>query len=111
MNIKTILAAVVLFGIILLLFISTNYSTSITPEFDRSNNPMKITVYTYKNRDQLNKAHPGKKELNRRGWALWYEKDSSECEIHILQGKGLDDDITLSWGHELQHCIYGRFHQ
>lgn len=108
---EKILAAVFGVGIIIaILFFATSNRVGLNPEFDRSGTPMKITVYTYKNKYALNKLHPDG-ELPREGWSLWYQNDSSECEIHVLEGKSIDDDTTMTWGHELQHCIYGRFHK
>lgn len=107
---KILITAAALILLIIVIFLATGTGLKIKPEFDRSGTTMTITIYTYSNKNDMNKVHP-EGELPRQSWALWYENDPSECEIHVLEGERIDDDRTMTWGHELQHCIYGRFHE
>ena len=76
-----------------------------------------ITVYTYDNKVELNKAidkwKPKRKTI--KGFAIWFlgqqSKEMKRCEIHVLVPRGVADDNITIWGHELAHCIYGTFHK
>lgn len=90
----------------------------ISPEFDRSNVTIEIKIVTHENSRQVTNAY--KKYLTgrgiefdgqeRKGWAGWSLNAPYYCQIHVIKSKRIDDDNTMTWGHELQHCVYGRYH-
>jgi len=42
----------------------------------------------------------------------WYTYREGVCEIHVTELKGVRNDPRMqTWGHELAHCMYGRYHQ
>lgn len=108
-----LLPSIALLGIIILIFLLSRaeYGTIIEPQFDRTDTPLNITIYTYENRGKLMQALNTKERV--RGQAFWYEKpeNPNECTIHVLEPNRVDGDITTSWGHELMHCVYGSYHE
>jgi len=53
----------------------------------------------------------------RDGFAIWTEwtgeKSEDEiytCEIHTLRPNKIDDNATMTLGHEMLHCIFGTYH-
>lgn len=36
---------------------------------------------------------------------------TGDCEVHITQPDWVDDDVTLTLGHEMLHCMYGLYHE
>lgn len=48
-------------------------------------------------------------EVTRSGFARWWKDDpKNECHIYVVRGLSREEN---SYGHELQHCIYGSFHK
>lgn len=47
-----------------------------------------------------------------RGEVVYYKEDNS-CQILIKRTKTLkvDDEATLTLGHEVMHCLYGDYHK
>lgn len=87
-------------------------------EFDRTNSPMLVTFVIYDSQYDLQKALADQLDVKRiegkaYGFAQWYknEKDINVCVLHLLKPKSIDDEITLTWGHELAHCAYGTYHK
>ena len=84
---------------------------------DYSGTQFPITVYTYENKSELNKAIKEKKPHGQRveGLALWFlSKETNKmkrCEIHVVRPSKVDDENMLTWGHELAHCVYGTYHK
>lgn len=39
-----------------------------------------------------------------------YSPNDNKCEIIIYKPKRVDDEATLTLGHELMHCLYGDYH-
>jgi len=84
---------------------------------DYSNTQFPITVYTYEDRVALNEAVKEKSEYKQRveGLALWFltkeSRQMKRCEIHVVIPSEVDDEHTLTWGHELAHCVYGTYHK
>ena len=87
-------------------------------KFDRSNEPITLTVIVYKNQGDLDKAYKKitgdnpPKHLRRRGFASWNLSKPYKCTIHILDKKGqvTSGQNQAVIGEELRHCIYGNFH-
>ena len=106
----------IIFIATLLLLTSCEKPTPIDKEFDKTGESLVITVYTYKNEQQLTRALIAKnEELNtetpypdklREGWAAW---NKYSCDIHILEPRHMRDFETL--GHEMAHCLYGTYHK
>ena len=93
--------------------------TAIAPEHNRSGKPITITVYEYKTHAEVSNAlrqfqksleQPVTKETSL-GWSGWDKEEPYQCEIHIKPPKYVDDDDTLTLGHELAHCLYGSYHR
>ncbi len=82
-------------------------------DFDRTNQVMQIRVIFHDSPITLQKAKEsvdGAIEPNLRGFAGW-NRENNYCEIHSLRPKTIDDDKTLTLGHELLHCIHGSYHK
>lgn len=95
---------------------------------DRSETPIKITVYFYPNNSAVTTEYRIRHNIPRtnpfpgvEGFAIWPEwigedgnriekTDELECEIHSVRPKTVDDNATLTLGHELLHCLYGSYH-
>ena len=93
----------------------------LTKEFDRTNKYIKIIVITHENEEDLTASfqkHLGK-ELDedyrkRNGFATWSRvgKEPLTCNIHVVVPKSENDNGRMAtWGHELLHCVHGRFHK
>lgn len=94
-------------------------------DFDRSNEPVAITVYVYPNEKAVTEAYKdfmgdelkNDKYANatRQGWATWSppgKQGQPECQIHVTKPRSATDGSRAeTWGHELIHCVYGRFHK
>ena len=110
---KNYLTAALLLLIVGLIFLFTKaeYGSSIKPEFDRTDTPLLIKLHIYENRAQLMRAVEETSRI--RGQAVWYEnpENPNECEIHVMRPRIVDGDVTLTWGHELIHCVYGNYHE
>jgi hypothetical protein len=77
---------------------------------------LKVTINFYPNLRLLNQKY--NKEFGdtgniRTGFAVWANpgKEPYWCDIHVLEPKSVDDERTLTLGHELAHCIYGSYHK
>ena len=55
------------------------------------------------------KSEVWKFEKGIQGQAL-YSLDDNKCEIIIYEPRKVDDEATLTLGHELMHCLYGDYH-
>ena len=101
-------------------------NTSVEPDYDLSGVEMRITVYTYTSKSELNKAYREKTgdrnpPIDRYGFAQWTVKevkykevipsDEPRCEIHIIVPTMLEGGPAMpTVGHELLHCLFGNFH-
>lgn len=88
-------------------------------DVDRRGQPMTITVYTWEDVDALNAAAAeiakasNSVALDHRvdGWSA-YDASGSWCQIHVLALRNAGDARRMEvWGHELAHCVHGRYHQ
>lgn len=83
----------------------------VNKEFERTK--VEIVVHTYDNTDEVTDAYNlyvGDKyadDLEREGWATWGREEHT-CEIHVVKYAASQEK---TWGHELAHCLYGRFHK
>lgn len=88
----------------------------IEKELFRANQENRISVYFYPTKRQLNEEYNkryGGNETEREGFAVWANPGKMPywCEIHVLEPIWIDDENTLTMGHELAHCIYGSYHK
>jgi len=99
----------------------------INKKFDRSGEPVVVTIYTYDSQRELDAAFReihniarGDDVDSRYGFARWHEwrdpegnlvEVERECEVHIVKPEHVDDEATLTLGHELLHCLYGSYHE
>lgn len=96
---------------------------------DRTGTPIEMTVHVYQTQRELDEAYRRIHNVRRQddpdsrhGFALWPEwrdvdgnavNDGGKwtCDVHILEPKYIDDERTLTLGHEMVHCIYGSYHE
>lgn len=97
----------------------------IVPTFDRTGSVVNVTVEIYDTvrqvQDHYRQVHklPRSHDLTGlQGFAVWYEWPSGKpenteytCDIHVAQPHRVDDNNTLTLGHEFLHCIYGSYHR
>lgn len=96
---------------------------------DRTGKQIITTIYFY---DTLQEVHDKYREIHNlpkdaklqglQGFARWPEfrdeegkpierdNQSLTCVIHTLKPTKIDDDATLTLGHEMLHCIIGTYH-
>lgn len=107
-------AVAIIAWILVMLFVEEEPFVS---TMDRSSNPMLVNFHVYPSLRLLKQAHPEVEELKDGdqvyGFATWYEDEQgvNECQLHLVKPQYIDDEITLTWGHELLHCVYGLYHQ
>jgi hypothetical protein len=90
---------------------------------------MTVRVIFHEDTDSLEEVYRITNNLSARtpipeqwGFAAWNEFRDREgntvelpgeqyrCTIHTFQPKRQDDQLVLTMGHELLHCIYGSYH-
>lgn len=104
---------------ILLLASCEQQKTPMQKEHNRTGKPITITVYEYDSYAEVSLAlMKFQKELNQPvtketslGWSGWDRQEPYECVIHIKPPTKIDDDDTLTLGHEMAHCLYGSYHR
>lgn len=77
----------------------------VNPDLDR--NYAEITFYSYSSKEELNEELGISDHL---GFAIWSPQDH-KCEVHFIEPKFIDDNNTLTLGHEVLHCIRGSYHK
>lgn len=87
-------------------------------EHDRTNLPILVTVKVYPNHAEVTKAkiaherERGVRHTGRvMGWAAWNATGTNQCHVHVVEPKTYNDSELETWGHELAHCVYGRWHK
>ncbi len=86
----------------------------VEPTMDRTGAPVTITVIIYPNHRILNEENP---DLPAEvvGFSEWVKDDvigrTPFCRIHVVKPMGLSDPDVKTWGHELLHCVYGKYHK
>lgn len=104
---------------ILLLASCEQQKTPMQKEHNRTGKPITITVYEYGSYTEVSAALTKfQKELGQPitkqtslGWSGWDKEEPYQCEIHIKPPTKIDDDDTLTLGHEMAHCLYGSYHR
>ena len=91
----------------------TACSPPIEESFDRTGEELIITIYLSKTDkdmyDLLLKKKGYEAPENLLGVAF-YSYSDNECQIFALKPTTLDSNKTMTVGHELLHCIYGKLH-
>lgn len=121
----------------LLLSITTLFLTScdviktepLKGTLERSGKPIITTIYFYNSveevQDKFREVHNLSKNhrTNVEGFSRWPEfRDSNgkplsddgqtlTCTIYTVRPTSIDDNATLTLGHELLHCIIGTYHK
>lgn len=103
--------------------------TPIEKSIDRTGAPIEVTVFVYETQQELDEAYRklhnirrGDDKESRYGfarWPEWFDKDGNRvpdggpwtCEIHMMDPAHIDDERTLTLGHEMVHCLYGSYHE
>ena len=75
---------------------------------------VELAIVMHENHDQVAEACniPVDDDEQIEGCALFmrYQNGTSDCEVNIVQPKYVDDEHTLTLGHEVLHCVYGLYH-
>lgn len=108
MNKKTLLWLFLMWaGFILIFYLLSPHKIDIQKEFDFESQPITITTYLYRTEQELRVHYPFPDRPGKlKGFATLYPVDM-ECEIHVL----VDHELETTLGHELLHCLYGRWHK
>lgn len=115
-----ILGVVAILTMMSLLFVGCDTGKNVQPEFDRSGDFISVVVYLHDNDRQVTEAYQNwQKERGvenidtqpRHGWAGWSTQAPYVCMIHSVKPKRIDDNATLTLGHEMLHCVYGTYHE
>lgn len=114
---------------LLILLVSCSPESNIKPIIDRANTDINIKVIFHENGIELEEAYRMANNLPERtivpeqwGFAQWNEfldEDGNsialpgqqyQCTIHTFKPKRQNDQLVLTLGHELLHCVYGSYH-
>lgn len=115
--------------IIGLLLASCAPESNIQPTIDRTDKEILIRVTFHPDKDSMEDAYRAVHNLpkdatvpDQLGFANWNEwidlagnqvvrqDQQFSCEIHTFKPIYQDDDRVLTMGHELLHCVYGKYH-
>jgi hypothetical protein len=95
---------------------------------ERDGKEIKVVVTFYENSAEVTKKYrelhdvPRNVEIAQRmGFSMWPEwmtedgqtvdvNDKLFCNIHTVEPNFVDDEATLTLGHEMLHCLYGSYH-
>lgn len=117
--------------VILLLFgcDPVEHRESVKKTIDRTELPIEVRVYFYESVEEVTEAYRNIHGIDSNiavpmlygfaSWPQWYDADSNPvelkdqfwCEIHSIQPINVNDQGTLTLGHEMLHCLYGTYHQ
>ena len=120
-------------SVVLLLLLSSceQQGEKVEPTLDRTGEPVQVTVYFYPSSREvtamyrrLHNIPRGNPMPEHLGFAMWPEwrngegeptdrppDQSYECEVHTVQPRVVNDNATMTLGHELLHCLYGSYHR
>lgn len=87
--------------------------TIIKPEWDRNHKELTITIHMFDTRSDMRSALEGR--IDEPIDPATYGKaimspDDTVCEVYVTKPVKIDDDHTLTLGHEVLHCVLGRYH-
>lgn len=99
--------SITLISLILLSFGCGDKNT-INKDFNREGETLSVRISTASSEKEMrDKAWEYEKGIQ--GQAL-YSPNDNKCEIVIYKPKRVDDEATLTLGHELMQCLYGDYH-
>lgn len=88
----------------------------ITPEFDRSNQIIRVKVVYHDTLGEVRAAKAAVTNVSIRevpqqllGFAGW-NYHNTYCEVHLVRPERSLDDRVLTLGHEMLHCVHGSYH-
>ena len=121
-NTKALIISLTLcFLVVLGTYSCSPQQTKMDKPFDRSGEVLQVKVMTFTTYRAMYKAieasHPWFEIPDGlQGLALWEEDEygnpaSDECLIYVLVPTHIDDERTTILGHEMNHCLYGSFHE
>lgn len=88
-------------------------------EFDKTEQEMRVTVTVYPTAEALAASHalvtqvhgPDRSGESVNGFSLW-TADGDWCDIHVLKVPSAASHARMEvLGHELAHCLYGKYHR
>lgn len=103
----------------------------ILPTIDRTGEDILVRVYLYDSSREVTAMYRQLHNIPRNtpvpdmlGFAMWPEwrdqhgqavarpdDEAYECEIHSMRPRRVNDNATLTLGHELLHCLWGSYHR
>lgn len=96
--------------ITLLIIIGTGCASHFEPEWDLSGKPLTVTTTLFQTERELNQhlmSRYGEAQLSgTKGFAV--ASSNGECRIYALTSSSGPSNDTI--GHELKHCLFGRYH-
>lgn len=103
---------------------------NIDKPINREDQAITTTVHLYNSKDQVEKKYReiynidySNQAVDLLGFAIWNEFRDAQgnpiepkdrplhCDIYAVRPTRIDDEATRTLGHELMHCIYGKFHK
>jgi len=86
-----------------------NPDPKIKEDFDFTDKELKVTVTTYDSYEALN----DNVRIPAEGLQGQAHLSGDVCDIKLYKPKSVrvDDEFTLTLGHELMHCLYGNYHK
>lgn len=100
----------ILLGPVLVLSACSDSNGTSKAQHERTEIVLKVKLFDTKR--ELNEYINSNFDLSpvtRSGLARWYEPDpTNECTVYLVRGFQNEE---RTYGHELQHCIYGAFHK
>jgi len=104
--------------------------SNIKPTIDRTERDITVRVIFHENRESLEEAYrtinlledniPIPEQWGFAKWNEWRDRQGNyieplvaelKCEIHTFRPKNQDDQLVLTMGHELLHCVHGSYHK
>ena len=85
-------------------------------DIDRTEQPITLTVTAFETKAELHSRYRAitatAADPDLEGFAQWPEEtDSPWCNVFVVAVKKEGDDNMTSLGHEVWHCLKGRFHE
>lgn len=100
--------------ILILVLTACTDNRKITPEWDYTDHPITLTIHTFDTLTEMQYAvmeRTGKEQPSTlQGFAIM-SPDDTVCEVFVVKSKRIDDEHTKTLGHEVLHCLYGRYHE
>ena len=116
MNKAMLIVTAVIVAIVTLLFTFSRPTVDLIKEYDFAGTEMTVTV-TFANQREIQQKfkeyHEGldlPNDIRRDGFAILYPEDK-ECVVYTLPVRHQGDESRIELlGHEVLHCLYGRWH-